>query len=29
MLEALSGGGDPTTWLKPVADEQYKAVNEQ
>jgi quercetin dioxygenase-like cupin family protein len=29
MLENLSGGGDPTTWLEPVTDEQYRQANEQ
>ena len=28
MLEALPSGGDPTTWLEPVTDEQYQAANE-
>ncbi|WP_328468932.1 cupin domain-containing protein [Actinoplanes sp. NBC_00393] len=28
MLEAKPDGGDPTTWLEPVTDEQYKAANE-
>ena len=28
MLEALPDGGDPTTWLEPVTDEQYQAANE-
>jgi quercetin dioxygenase-like cupin family protein len=28
MLEG-TGDGDPTTWLEPVTDEQYKAANEQ
>jgi quercetin dioxygenase-like cupin family protein len=29
MLENLPGGGDPTTWLEPVSDEQYRHANEQ
>jgi hypothetical protein len=29
MLENLAGGGDPTTWLEPVTDEQYEAANQQ
>lgn len=29
MLENLSDGADPTTWLEPVTDEQYKTANEQ
>jgi hypothetical protein len=29
MLEGLSDGGDPTTWLEPVTDEQYRAADEQ
>ena len=29
MLEALPDGGDPTTWLEPVTDEQYKVANDQ
>ena len=24
MLEAKPDGGDPTTWLEPVTDEQYE-----
>jgi quercetin dioxygenase-like cupin family protein len=28
MLEGVDGG-DGTTWLEPVTDEQYKAANEQ
>ena len=27
MLEALPGGGDPTTWLEPLTDEQYQKAN--
>ncbi len=29
MLEVNPDGSDPTTWLEPVTDEQYKAANEQ
>ena len=29
MLESLPGGGDPTTWLEPVTDDQYQAANDQ
>ena len=29
MLEALPGGGDPTTWLEPVPDEQYQAADQR
>ena len=29
MLENLPDGGDPTTWLEPVADEDYRQANEQ
>ena len=29
MLENLPDGGDPTTWLEPVADERYRAANQQ
>ena len=28
MLEGIPGG-DGTTWLEPVTDEQYQAANEQ
>jgi quercetin dioxygenase-like cupin family protein len=28
LLEAEPDGSDPTTWLEPVADEQYKAANQ-
>jgi quercetin dioxygenase-like cupin family protein len=27
MLEALPDGTDPTTWLEPVTDQQYKAAH--
>jgi quercetin dioxygenase-like cupin family protein len=27
MLENPSGGGDPTTWLEPVTDDQYRAAD--
>jgi quercetin dioxygenase-like cupin family protein len=27
LLEAKPDGGDPTTWLEPVADEQYEQAN--
>jgi quercetin dioxygenase-like cupin family protein len=29
MLEALPGGEDPTTWLEPIADEDYRTANQQ
>ena len=29
MLEVNPDGSDPTTWLEPVTDEQYKAADEQ
>ena len=29
MLEVLPDGGDPTTWMEPVPDEQYEAANQQ
>ncbi len=29
MLEAPADGTDPTTWLEPVADEQYREANQQ
>jgi quercetin dioxygenase-like cupin family protein len=29
MLENLPGGADPTTWLEPVTDDQYKTANQQ
>ena len=29
MLESLPGGENPTTWLEPVADEDYQEANEQ
>ena len=29
MLEALPDGGDPTTWLEPVPDEQYATASGQ
>jgi hypothetical protein len=29
MLEALPNGGDPTTWLEPVTDEQYEVATDQ
>jgi quercetin dioxygenase-like cupin family protein len=29
MLEVLPDGGDPTTWMEPVPDEQYGAANQQ
>jgi quercetin dioxygenase-like cupin family protein len=29
LLECLSGGTDPTTWLEPVPDEQYQAANQR
>lgn len=27
LLEARPDGGDPTTWLEPVTDEQYERAN--
>ena len=29
MLEAEPDGGDPTTWLEPVPDEDYATANKQ
>jgi quercetin dioxygenase-like cupin family protein len=29
MLESRAGGGDPTTWLEPVTDEDYEQANQQ
>ena len=29
MLEAGPDGGDPTTWLEPVTDEEYRAADGQ
>ena len=29
MLESLPNGGDPTTWLEPVRQEEYEAANQQ
>ena len=29
MLEARPDGSDPTTWLEPVADEDYRKADEQ
>ena len=29
MLEGLPGGDDPTAWLEPVTDEQYRAATQQ
>jgi quercetin dioxygenase-like cupin family protein len=29
MLENLPDGGDPTTWLEPVPDEQYQAADQR
>lgn len=28
MLEAKLDGGDPTTWLELVTDEQYRTANQ-
>jgi quercetin dioxygenase-like cupin family protein len=28
MLETLPGGADPTTWLEPLPDEDYRTANE-
>jgi hypothetical protein len=27
MHEALPGGADPTTWLEPLPDEDYRRAN--
>ncbi|HEY0937597.1 MAG TPA: hypothetical protein VGD91_28140 [Trebonia sp.] len=27
MLEGTADGGDPTTWLEPVTDEEYQKAN--
>jgi quercetin dioxygenase-like cupin family protein len=29
LLEVNDDGSDPTTWLEPVSDEQYRAAHEQ
>jgi quercetin dioxygenase-like cupin family protein len=29
MLEAQPGGQDPSTWLEPVPDDQYRAANQR
>ena len=29
MLEALPGGEDPTTWLEPLPDQDYRTANER
>ncbi|MBM2618425.1 cupin domain-containing protein [Actinoplanes sp. LDG1-06] len=29
LLEAKPDGGDPTTWLEPVTDEQYEQADKQ
>ena len=29
MLEARPDGGDPTTWLEPLPDEEFQKANEQ
>ena len=29
MLESRPDGGDPTTWLEPVLEEEYSAANKQ
>jgi quercetin dioxygenase-like cupin family protein len=29
MLEARPDGGDPTTWLEPLPDEQYRAADQR
>ena len=29
LLEALPGGEDPTTWLEPLPDEDYRTANER
>ena len=29
MLEALPDGGDPTTWLEPVPNEDYELANQR
>jgi hypothetical protein len=28
MLEALPGGQDPTTWLEPLAKDEYEKANQ-
>ena len=28
MLENKTDGGDPTTWLEPVTDDQYNTANQ-
>jgi quercetin dioxygenase-like cupin family protein len=29
MLENLPGGEDPTSWLEPVTDEDYRKANKE
>ena len=29
LLEGVHDGGDPTTWLEPVTDEQYEVAHER
>ena len=29
VVEELPGGGYPTTWLEPVAEEDYRTANER
>ena len=29
MLESVPGGADPTIWLEPVPDQQYRATDER
>jgi hypothetical protein len=29
MLEAKPDGSDPTTWLEPFADDEYRKANQQ
>jgi quercetin dioxygenase-like cupin family protein len=29
LLELLPDGGDPTTWLEPVSDEDYRAAHQR
>jgi hypothetical protein len=29
MLENRPDGGEPTTWLEPVTDEEYQVANKQ
>ena len=29
MPEAKPDGGDPTTWLEPVSDDEYRGANQR